>query len=270
VGFALSEVEPPTPLYIGLNDELRLRVFNSIALLVVHVRVRLQLPDGQIVPQDFAFTPTSARALSEASFRLGEGFLLGLALRGEVAVARRGACFVQVLLMRGGVNADQPVQTLVADYLTEGQLVGWPGGRIQQSIEGPALERDILGTDPAAGVEISETVPTGARWRIESFRFPLVTSAAVANRRVHLVIDDGANILYDLAAADLQTASLTRNYNATEDSFQRAAQDNEIYIPVPLDAVLTAGNRIRTLTTLLDAGDNFGPPRYQVEEWIEP
>jgi hypothetical protein len=270
VGFDLSAVEPAGSLYIGLDDQLLLRVHNSVAGLVLHLRARFQTPDGQVAPQDFVAIPTTSRALFEQTFRLGEGFLLGVAVRGESGVARRGACFVQVLIVRGGAAADQPVETLVADYLAEGQLIGAPGGNIRQSTEGPGRMRIISGTDPAAGSEVTETVPTGARWRLQSLRVQLVTSAVVNNRRVHLVIDDGIVPLLDLAAADTQAASLTRNYNVDPSEFQRVAQDNEIYIPVVSTLILSAGARIRTVTTLLDGGDNYGAPQYVVEEWIEP
>jgi len=129
--------------------------------------------------------------------------------------------------------------------------------------------RSIAGTNPAANVEVTETVPTNARWRLRALRVALVTAAAVANRRVHFVVDDGATILYDLAAADLQTAGLTRNYNAVEDGFQRTTQDSEIYVPIPAQAMLFQGWRVRTLTTLLQAADDFGAPQLDVEEWIE-
>ena len=48
------------------------------------------------------------------------------------------------------------------------------------------------------------------------------------------------------------------------------AQDNEIYIPISGDWRLFAGFRLRTTATLFDAGDAYGAPQYEVEEWLEP
>jgi hypothetical protein len=270
VGLKRDQVDPPTALYITRNDHILLRVHNSTPGLIVRTRLRLLLPEGNVIPMTFDATPTSARVLFETSFQLGEGFLLGLAVRGEAAAARRGACFVQVLLLRGGLQADQPVETLFSDYLAEGQLIGWPGGNIRQSLEGPGLMRNILGTAPAAGANITETVPTGARWMLQSFRFSLTTSLVVANRRVHVLFDDGANIFLDMAAADVVAAALTRNYNLDPAEFARTAQDSEIYVPFFPAVLLTAGQRIRTTVTGLDVGDQFTAPRYVVQEWIEP
>ncbi len=269
VGFPAGRAPLPSPLYIGRDDRLLVRVHNTATGLAVVVRVRLMQPDGLIVPLSYTLRPTADRTLQTASFDLTEGFLLGLAVLGESAVARRGQAFVAVLLVRGGALASEPVQTLVADYLSEGQLVGWPGGEIRSSVEGPGVMRSIAGTNPAAGAEASEAVPTDARWRLSTLRVQLVTSAAVAARRVHLLVDDGATVLLDLAAADTQAASLTRNYNVAADGFARAAQTNEIYLPIPPGLVLPQAYRIRTSTENLQAGDDFGAPQLAVEEWLE-
>src|SRR5207244_3905006 len=57
--------------------------------------------------------------------------------------------------------------------------------------------RSFLGTDQAAGSEISEVVPTGKFWRILAVRAQLVTSGTAGNRFPRLEIDDGTNIFYN-------------------------------------------------------------------------
>lgn len=259
----------PAALYIGDDDAFYVRIHNSAAGVVVTVRVRLQGPAGQVAPQEFSFAPPTDRSEFIRVQQLAEGYILGVTAFASSGTPRRGQCFVECGTMRGGAVAASVVQPIFADYITTGAATGWPGGRICASVEDPGVLRSVTGTDPAAGAEVSESVPTNARWRLRSLRVPLVTSAVVANRRPHLVVDDGATILFDFAAGDTQAASLTRNYNSGPDGFARVAQDNEIYIPSHYQLMLFQGWRVRTVTTALDAGDNYGPPQLNVEEWIE-
>jgi hypothetical protein len=256
-------------LYCGEDDSLVVIVYNAVAGLALDVRLRTVMLDGRVVPQTLTITPTSARARFVAYLDIAECFLIGAAVEISSGAARRGQCFVQVGIGRGPAAVPIFLHTLISDYAVTDMAPSWPGGLLRHSVEGPGMLRSVLGTDQAAGAEISETVPAGARWRLRGLRAQLVTSATVATRRVHVFVDDGATKLFELAAADTQLASLTRNYNVEPVGFQRTAQDNEIYVPTAPDLQLLQGWRIRTATTLFDAGDNWGPPQLDVEEWME-
>jgi hypothetical protein len=261
-----TRVPGPSALYVTRADQLYLRSFCSQTGVVLMLRARVLQPDGEVVQVNMQHTPASDRSAVTTRQDLGEGYLLGLAVNIDTGSARRGALFVQAGLVRGGAVGSEFCQTLVADALADGQHVGWPGGRVIQSVDGPGFIRRVTGTNPAAGSEISETVPTNARWKLRGVAFALVTSAAVANRRVHLIIDDGAAAVIDAACSVVQTASLTRTYFATAWGYDFVAQDSNLYIDLPPDLVLFQGWRVRTATTLLDVGDDFGPPGLYVEE----
>lgn len=133
--------------------------------------------------------------------------------------------------------------------------------------DGPGTIRSITGTDPAAGAEISETVPADARWRLMGVGLTLVTDATAANREVRLVIDDGTTIIAEIPAGVTQVASETRRYSFGA-GFPRGAGAQSLNVIAPLPpVVLGAGYRVRTLTTNLQAGDNYGAPQLLVEEW---
>lgn len=269
VSFRVNELDPPSSLYVTQDDRLLVRAWNSVASVAVVVRARILMPDGQVVPTAVTVRPSTDRVVSQGAVDLTEGFLLSLLILVEGAAPRRGQTFVTVALARGGALAADPAQLLAADYVAEGAPIGWPGADPIAPTEGPGLVRAVAGTDPAAGVEVSETVPTNARWTLYAVRFPLVTDATVANRRVHLLVDDGTNTLYEAAAPDVQAASLTRNYNAANHGFAPAATVSELYLNLPVPLPLLQGWRVRTATDSLQAGDNFGVPRLTVEEWIE-
>lgn len=126
----------------------------------------------------------------------------------------------------------------------------------------------LAGADPAAGAEgIAYTVPAGQAWIVHSLNIQLVTDATVANRRIHLVVDDGSTIYGRWFASQVQAASLTQDYSIG--LVDTGVQDNingSLVVPLPLR--LGAGHRLRTITTALQAGDNYGAPMALIERWV--
>ena len=270
ITFGTKDVPPPINSYIDRNDRIRVFVLNSLSDLVVGLQGRFLSPDGQMKNVLETITPTTDRIAVTTILNLGEGFLLDLSIRqfaGSVS-ARRGQCFVQIRRHRGGA-AGRMTGTLLADYLTDGAAVGFPGARQLSSVEGPGIIRSITGTDPAAGSEISETVPTNARWRLIAMRFTLVADATSTNRRPSVEFDDGATIFYRTFADNTTIASETRNFSVGNVSLIGAEDQSEQLIPIPPHLMLGQGFRIRTVTNNLQAGDNLGAPEMLVEEWIE-
>jgi len=141
---------------------------------------------------------------------------------------------------------------------------------LKSSVEGPGCIRAITGTDPAAGSEVCETVPTNARWRVISFRFALTTSATVADRHVQLVVDDGAGpILWGDFSPSTQPASSTLTYQASTGGVEHTDRAGVPRIALPDNLILPQGWRIRTVTSNLQSDDDFAAPALIVEEWIE-
>src|SRR5207244_1576597 len=126
-----------------------------------------------------------------------------------------------------------------------------------------------VGADPAAGAEILDTVPANAQWRVIALRATLVTSAVVATRGPHLLFDDGANVFGRYSQSVAITASATWNIDWGVSSPEAGNNFQEIKSNIA-PVILTPGWRIRTVTASLDAGDNWGPNVYLLEEWISP
>ena len=130
----------------------------------------------------------------------------------------------------------------------------------------------VAGSDPAAGVEISETVTAAKYWKLLAVKFTLVTDATVANREVDLILDDGANEFCRIAPTVVQTASLTLHYSwaigLQQNSFLPLTASPKI-APLP-DIVLGPGFRVRTTTQGIVAGDNFSAPVLYVVQFDGP
>lgn len=128
--------------------------------------------------------------------------------------------------------------------------------------------RSVTGTTPAAGAEITETVPGTVMWELMSFRWLLAASVAVANRFPELIIDDGTNELVRIGAPAAVAASATARatYLPGAPSFVSSAGANWV-LPIGNRQFIGRNYRIRTSTAGLQAADQFGGVQYQVREW---
>lgn len=210
-------------------------------------------------------TTNSDRSLATSVIQISE-IPLNLTLRTVETDVQRGECYVKVSLRAEGVV----IALLCAGYISEAGTPAYPNGKIESSIEGPGLLRSITGTNPAAGVEISETVPTGALWRFISLKASYNPDATVATRQPRLNFDDGANIYMQSGVGGQPTASSNQvftwaNFGAEDNSAGTANTQC-----IPSDIYLPAGHRVITVTTSIQAGDEWSAPQFAVEEWIQP
>jgi len=191
-------------------------------------------------------------------------FPLVLRLHNRTGVAYRGRVYVRAELICGGFALTQ----LFAGYMTPWRALTWPDPIKESEVTEPGWFHSLTGTDPSAGSEISETVPTNTIWRIKAIVFSLTTDTTAVSRSVSLIIDDGTNVIFRSKAAPSQTESSTRTYIFS--SVETDADfdvNNTVRIQIP-DLKLTEGYRVRTSTNNLQSGDNFTAPILFVEEWV--
>lgn len=271
VGFASREIPPPGPLYIRDGDALWINSYASVASLVLELRGRLMLPSGEVSLFAIPHRPNSDRTSATTVESLREGFLLDAYVSLTSGTARRGQCFARVGLAQGITSARTDYDLLAQDYVGTGLGLSWRPGRIRSSSDAPGIIRTITGTDPAAGADISETVPTGARWNLLAMRAQLVTDATAANRRALFRLTDGTTPFSQVRSELVQTASQTITYvwqrgvpslNSSDDGFAM--------VQMPDLPTLGAGFIILSATVNLQAADNWAAPILIVEEWIVP
>jgi len=256
-------------VYLTGEDHLRLTSFNSAAGVALAIEARYLDLDGRLIPSADRHVPNTNRTTASSIIGLGEGWLVDVVVRASAGTPRVGQCFVILELVRGLTGAVAPLAVLAQGYVTDTSRFGYPGSKVRASIDGPGVLRSITGTNPAAGAEISESVPANARWRPLSIDFVLVTDATVANREVVLRINDGATPVAEVNTGVSQTATQTRRYSFTR-NVQRGTPTASTTITAPMPDVWLPENFIlTTLTAGLVAGDDFGGPMLLVEEWIE-
>jgi len=184
----------------------------------------------------------------------------------------RGQCWVVVNLLMGGVD----VATLIQGYIAPFRNLTFPRGNIEDMHVGPGHFHFVLGTDPAANAEILETVPTNAVWRLHAMWLQLVTDATAANRYVTIFLDDGTYPFYQVTGP-VHTASLTQSLVLSSGfAFPDVTGIVQVFnaigiahLPLPVGMLLSETYRIRTVTTNIQATDNYVAPRLLVEELIQ-
>jgi hypothetical protein len=270
LGFDLRAIVPPSGHIVSSNDTLFIRVWNSTPGLTLTVRGHQLVEDGEVHEFQFPIVPTTNRAPSLQTQPLANGILLDLAVFADAGAPLRGQCFVQAGIIGTGDLTQRPSALLISDYVLDQCGLGWPGAQITNPLDGRGFLRAIVGTDPAAGVEISETVPANARWLFYSMTAQLVTAVAVANRFPNLAFDDGANVYFRMGNNSAQAASLTRVWIfSAAPTVTQLSGTSLLIVGAPV-IYLLAGHRLRTITENFQAADNWGAPVYLVEEWIEP
>jgi hypothetical protein len=265
----LSAQLAPSSVYLRLEDNLRITSYNSLASVVLNIRSRVLSCEGKVQASADVQTPNTDRSAKASILVTDEGWLLGGDVFVSGAAPITGQTFVVVEIVRGNdANSATPLQVIAAGYVTAKQPLTFPGD-VRSSLAGPGAIRAITGTDPAPAVEITEAVPTGARWRVISLRATLVTDANVANRNAAFGYDDGATTLYLSQSDFAHTAGLSIPYNVAGHGYRGAPSagfDRVVGWPTP---VLLAGQRLKTVTSSMQVGDNWSAPQMLVEEWLE-
>jgi len=256
--------------YFTDDDGIRVSVANAVAGAAVEIHYRMRTAEGPSFANAHRFVPTSDRLVTSQDFALGAGELLNLVAFASAGSPKIGQTFVIVDAIRGRGNAAIVLGTLLQDYVTARQRVAWPGSPLRNSLDGPGVVRTITGTQPAAGVNISETVPTGARWQAIALSVDLLTSATVGTRTPTLIIGPTGHPTMFAPNARTLPASTSRSLSwAAGMTLENTYASNLQSSALPTDAPLLAGDRLYTVTSGLDVADQYGPPDYYVREWLE-
>lgn len=266
IKFRLTDVDPPSRVYIARDDIIRITLWTRTSTFPVTVNMRILRPNGEIIPNQWQVIPQGSMLSSASEFNLMEGYLLSVGATMLPIQLTRGDAFLVVELIRSATPTYIPNQVLISGYLTAKQNLSWPGSPVLAPYDQRGLIRSLALTDPAAGVEASQTVPSGVMWRVKGLFYQLVTDATVINRIGCVIIDDGTNVLFNLPPAALSTASGTFHFS-WGDGLGNLFTAPFLAQPLPRDLIMLTGWRIRTATTNLQAGDNINIPFLTLEEW---
>jgi len=257
-------------LHIGVDEHLAVDTWSSTAPGPLTITAQVLLAGGATQTTSWSHTPNTNRTRATDRYALTQGILLGVAVEAVGLAYSRGHCWCVVSVQYGAGPGGLVHGVLLADYVTGNARLGWPGGQIRSSVEGPGLVRAVIGTNPPPGVDIYEVVPAGVRWKLRAFTFELVTDATVASRIPILYVTDGTNTWLSIEPTVGQPTGTTRTYNWGIGYPARAMFSTRMILPFPVEVILRPGYEFDLYTSAMQAGDNLSAPQIAVEEWIEP
>ena len=255
--------------YVRNNDFLRVDARSSQASVVLQFTGLLLTAQGNYVTIQFELRPTSDRASTTAVFALTEGFLYHFQCRVTTGTVRRGEVYVKAGLQQGNNDLAMLHTTVLADYATSDYEVTYPGSPIRSPLEGPGFMRVVAVTDPSAGSDFTQTVPTNARWKLHAAGGTYTTSAAEANRVPALQISDVTTTIAVGTAANNVTASATCAVGFVAGSSANVQQLARSNNPISPGIILMGGWTISGNTFLIATADTWTSVGLHVEEYIE-
>jgi len=257
VHFKRWGVQAATRVYVTVDDVLVLRVAAPSLSVTVNVSVRLQTPDGQIIPMFRSFAVSNnTSTITQFTLETVEGFILSANV--DSPGTNRGFVFCSLEIIRGVGTSDQTTgYVLLAGYPSINQRLSFPQTPIASPLDGRGVIFLFSVTAPAAGADWSLSCLSGEQWLIKAVRARLVTSATVATRFPHLQIHDTVPLVFvDSVTTTGQAASLTVNYTWFPASSNTLA-DGSAAVPIPPDVRMTSSMTLGTVTTALQAADQW-------------
>lgn len=268
VKFLSRGVQPPSQVYVGVNDDLFVLFASSVPNEIITIAYRLLRFDGEIVLGQFTLNVAATFTTFSYSEGLAEGFLLSMSVRSERATTR-GRTFVRVFLSDPALKVGFPSQMLFADYVTFAMAPAHPNGRVLAPTEGPGHVYEVPFANTGAGNEINIVVPANARWRLNTITSTLTTSAVVGARRANLDAFAPGSAVYFGGAGQTQGASAGFIYTWAAGVPPMFDGVTSVTQPLPDDFILPPNAVIHTATGGLNAGDAWTNTVALVEEWLD-
>lgn len=267
VGFDPKAAVPQQPLYLQRNDVIALNFLSNTNGVQVRINYRFLKPNGEIAEGQLTTAPFNGNLFQ--TLPLYEAWLLSFAATVISGNPVGQWCFLQAFITRANPTvATSPMHELFwQGFIPANTQNGWPGTPGKELTDGSGTIQSITGTTPAAGAEISETIPTQRRRVLLSFRALFTTSATVANRFPGFQLDDGVNAFFLVHSNNAQTATQIFAYVVSPGNQFYNDTQNQIVIPFPTSIPLKAGFRIVSRTNGLQATDQWSAIQYLVLEW---
>lgn len=287
--FNFSNVDPPSPLYLQRDDLITLTAACSVTPVTVRFIMRFlrapepkggQPSDGGVgktpgviiqegyvetIVRDIILPANSNQSVNNVS--LAEGYLLGIGVSCSPN-QEPGTVFARAFLNRGATGFTNVSTPLFSDYVTGIGSAGWPNGRSITPADTQGVKESLVWGTPAAGADLSFTLFTTRRLRIETCFAIFTASATVANRNIQIVITDGVNTLFIGTSPVVVTAGQVVQIVGTGGNTITGIITTNIMIPLPTPLILTGGWQIKTVTQNIQAGDQWSAAFLNVAEFM--
>jgi len=243
----------PGPL-VRAGDFLRLNATTTGVSGALALNGRLLTLGGAVVPFSRSLTLSGAGNQTSVAVPLPDGWIIGFDVYVSSGTITEGQVVASVEVVQGTGTAATRVMSLASGGVTSTRGLGLGGYTANASL---GMLTVVSVANPAAGAEISVTVPANERWELLALLFTFTTSATAANRTPAIQIGDGTNtavrvIYHSTIAASIALAMAW----ATTGSNAYAAGLRSI-TPLPVGLTMEAGWIVSTSTALIQVDDQY-------------
>lgn len=213
----------------------------------------------------FRINPGATGLITTNIFRIPDVPVF-LSVYTETASIWQGDQFVAVYLRSNSTR----LLRLCSGYIETTAGIGWPNTQTIQSMPGRGSFYQVASANPAAGAELTMTVPDNELWIVKGLTVTLVTDSNTATRLVHFVFElHGGPGTFDIAAPATQLLSLTRTYTLLPvGAGPTTVSGDDILVPIPNEIIMTDNDILSTTTDNIQAGDDFGVARVAIEKFV--
>lgn len=217
-------------------------------------------------PFVFTHIPTNNSIIKTETFRIPD-FPIMLTVTDGDGVLIQGQTFITIRLL---INGDV-YQELCAGWVYRQKALAYPATNQVDMRPGGGFLATESSANPAAGAEISLTVPAGEVWHIKGYGFTLVTDGNAANRNPHVIFTVGGSVIFKAWNETDQTASVTGVYSGGDfgDGIS-SADSNDFRHNIPSNIVMQNPDTITTLTDAILVGDNLSAMAVRFERYFTP
>ncbi len=265
VDLSFDSYVPSDALYVMPDDFLVVQS-NASATASLTLQWRILRPDGEVIVSQETLTCFGRAGANLFKRPLTFGLLLSVSVVEAAFVPFDEFVYVSVGIFRGALASANRFQTLVGGYITFAEGISYPKTGYHEQTEGIGNQVAYNMGTPAAGADLSYTIPGQSLFQVNSIVATLTTNATVANRQVQLVIDDSANLFFLSPQGVAQAASLAWQYGFAPYPFSTLQFGAQQLIHMSNVGKLGGAVRVRTITTGLQAGDQWSLARINGEQ----
>lgn len=252
------------------EDVLEVTSWNSAAGVRLRIAGRVHAGPGDIKPFSDQHTPNTDRTSNTTVITMPAGELLNAIVYAEAGSPQAGQTFVRISVRRGAGGAFVRLGIIIQGQVTANTARTFPGSSIQSPLEVEPYLRIIQGTTPAAGVGISETVPTGVRWEIMTFNYQHSTGALPANRTPYMQAQfGGLNVFVSTHPNTIPGSAIYFFTWAQNIASQHDTNEGLSRSPIPQRLILPAASIITASARNILSSDQLSAVSYNVREWLD-
>lgn len=273
VSFKLKDANVPSSLYVQPDDQITVVLANqggAVGVANARLFLRILRLDGKIQIQTEDISLLLGINVGVTFKPAVEGFMLTVSLFivSSTSFPLPGTVYGAVYYSRGSGAANFIGYMLTCGFIGRYSPLAWPHGAMNYISDGIGFMRQLTGAVPAAGAEISETVPAGMMWRVVGFNARFTASVAVFTRVPNLVYQDSVgNTLTSSSTGNGITATNARDVSWSVGAVVTGlAGSAKLNAPIPETGWLYGGSKIVTVTESIQAADAWTAISYYVEQ----